>query len=348
VDSLCLEAFVVALDQIARFDGGPWYTSTSNLQLVSLELCAACRRLPTAEVRANEHVPRLLWATTVVSTTATTTTATSTRGGTTALLPLRAAENQKPRRETCWVSNNLDGSDQTSVEEQRRSKIAAGTPRVPVLLAQSILWEFDEPPDTLLSAGANNETLGSSSLQRFTFAGDFNRCVCGVTWPATLLQLVFGFNFNQPISNVRWPKALRVLKFGTCFNQPIDGVQWPDSLIRLSFGRAHKRLTFAPKFNQPIQGVAWPASLERLDLGGSFNRPIVDVVWPKKLIRLTLGGYFNQAIDGVVWPETLRHLSFGEDFGQRGVDDDGVGGSVAVKWPASLRTLTVGNRTRAL
>lgn len=250
--------------------------------------------------------------------------------------------------ETHWGSTRIDGSDQTSLEERRCGKIAGGTRGVPVLLARGILWEFDEPPDSLLSAGTNHETLGSSALQRFTFAGDFNRCVCGVTWPGTLLQIVFGFNFNQPVNNVRWPKTIRVLKFGTCFNQPIDGVKWPDSLIRLSFGRAHKRLTFAPKFNQPIQGVTWPPSLERLDLGGSFNRPIVDVVWPKKLTRLTFGGYFNQAIDGVTWPETLRHLSFGEDFSQRGVDGEGGEGGVADKWPASLRTLTIGGRTRAL
>ncbi|CAN0496982.1 unnamed protein product, partial [Ectocarpus sp. 8 AP-2014] len=56
--SKCLDTFVVALNQTC--DGGDkrWYASTLELQLVSLEFCGACRRVPTLHVRVNRQTPR--------------------------------------------------------------------------------------------------------------------------------------------------------------------------------------------------------------------------------------------------------------------------------------------------
>ncbi|CAM9797682.1 unnamed protein product, partial [Ectocarpus sp. 12 AP-2014] len=60
VRSKCLDAFIVALNQTC--DGGKmrWYASTLELQLVSLEFCGACRRVPTLHVRVHRRTIRSL------------------------------------------------------------------------------------------------------------------------------------------------------------------------------------------------------------------------------------------------------------------------------------------------
>lgn len=63
---LCLEYFVVALN---RAVGGRksignkrwWYVSTLDLQLASLELCQACRRVRTLHVKIGIGTPRSIW-----------------------------------------------------------------------------------------------------------------------------------------------------------------------------------------------------------------------------------------------------------------------------------------------
>ncbi|CAN0446380.1 unnamed protein product, partial [Ectocarpus fasciculatus] len=39
-----------------------WYVSTLELQLVSLELCQACRSAQLLDVRVDEDTPPTLWA----------------------------------------------------------------------------------------------------------------------------------------------------------------------------------------------------------------------------------------------------------------------------------------------
>ncbi|CAN0190334.1 unnamed protein product, partial [Ectocarpus sp. 12 AP-2014] len=58
----CLDAFIVALNQAC--DGGKrrWYASTLELQLVSLEVCGACRCVPVLHVRVRRRTPRSLWS----------------------------------------------------------------------------------------------------------------------------------------------------------------------------------------------------------------------------------------------------------------------------------------------
>lgn len=60
--SWCLDAFIVALSQACEGNGKHWYTSTLQLQLTSLELCSACRSVPTLDVKVNGDSPRGLWA----------------------------------------------------------------------------------------------------------------------------------------------------------------------------------------------------------------------------------------------------------------------------------------------
>eukprot|EP00903_Cladosiphon_okamuranus_P015491 g14302.t1 len=68
----CLDAFIIALSQAYAYDGGGagegdvegWFASTRELQLASLDLCRACRSVPSLLVRIDAGTPRRLWDTT--------------------------------------------------------------------------------------------------------------------------------------------------------------------------------------------------------------------------------------------------------------------------------------------
>ncbi|CAM9216682.1 unnamed protein product [Ectocarpus fasciculatus] len=53
--SRCLDALVVALTDAG--DGQGWYTPTTQLQLASLDFCAACRAVPTVHLTVDGDVP---------------------------------------------------------------------------------------------------------------------------------------------------------------------------------------------------------------------------------------------------------------------------------------------------
>ncbi|CAN0551023.1 unnamed protein product, partial [Ectocarpus sp. 12 AP-2014] len=57
----CLDAFIVALNQVCDEHDKRWYASTLELQLVSLAFCGACRSVPTLQVRVDHKLPRSLW-----------------------------------------------------------------------------------------------------------------------------------------------------------------------------------------------------------------------------------------------------------------------------------------------
>ncbi|CAM9614495.1 unnamed protein product, partial [Ectocarpus sp. 13 AM-2016] len=61
-NSKCLDAFTVALNQACDGNVKRWYVSTMELQLVSLELCGACRSVQTLHVRVVPHVSPSLWS----------------------------------------------------------------------------------------------------------------------------------------------------------------------------------------------------------------------------------------------------------------------------------------------
>ncbi|CAN0014854.1 unnamed protein product, partial [Ectocarpus sp. 6 AP-2014] len=60
-NSKCLDAFVVALNQACDGQEKRWYVSTLELQLVSLEVCGACRSVQTLHVRVKRQTPPSLW-----------------------------------------------------------------------------------------------------------------------------------------------------------------------------------------------------------------------------------------------------------------------------------------------
>ncbi|CAN0470839.1 unnamed protein product [Ectocarpus sp. 12 AP-2014] len=60
--SKSLEVLVVALNQACDGQRKRWYTSTLELQLVSLELCGASRGAQLLHVRVNGRTPPTLWS----------------------------------------------------------------------------------------------------------------------------------------------------------------------------------------------------------------------------------------------------------------------------------------------
>ena len=62
VRTLCLDAFIVALNQACAAEGEKrWYASTLELQLASMEWCRVCRSVPTLHVYVSDQSPRSLW-----------------------------------------------------------------------------------------------------------------------------------------------------------------------------------------------------------------------------------------------------------------------------------------------
>lgn len=58
---LCLDAFIVSLNQACEGGKKRWYASTLELQQVSLEFCRACRSVPTLRIRVEGKTPVSLW-----------------------------------------------------------------------------------------------------------------------------------------------------------------------------------------------------------------------------------------------------------------------------------------------
>lgn len=306
----CLGAFAAALDQTCN--GGEWYTSTKELQLVSLQFCTTCRGATTLTLRVNADIPRRLLA--------------------------AADAPSRNRKRLC----------RTRVPRLRVRRVVWKLPtaaelRMPIYaLAEAhemhfrrtfvdslegIVWprrlkvlRVDSCEQLYPMAGV----LWPESLQNLTFGGDFNQSMEGAIFPGSLQQLTFGFCFNQSIEGIRWPKGLRRLSFGYGFDQPIEAVMLPDSVTQLAFGYT---------FDQPIEAVRWPASLQHLTFGFAFDEPIASVVWPPSLQELAFGECFDEPIEGVLWPDSLQQLSFGRDFDQP---------MERVRWPASLQELSIG------
>ncbi|CAN0363910.1 unnamed protein product, partial [Ectocarpus fasciculatus] len=219
--SKCLDAFTLALSQACDGQEERWYVSTLELQLVSLELCQACRSAQLLDARVDEDTPPTLW----------TSRASHTTPG--------------KRSETSFIISNRVPAVQAfgwtwklPVDHlpQRASMELHPGPKCPQQNGQ----RFD--------AGVGSVVL-PRSLKRLEISMDMS--INAVSWPASLQQLSFGYYFNQSIVGAPWPASLHHLSFGDSFNQPIVGAPWPASLQQLSFGDS---------FNQPIFGVTWPAS----------------------------------------------------------------------------------------
>ncbi len=283
--SRCLDAFTIALNQaIIECEGGVkhWYASTLELQLASIEMCHACRKVPTLRVRVGDQTPSTLWS------------------------PRHSQKNlSNTHSSKVGLSSRVPGVHTFCLTWEFPEEIPAEVVW-PASLQQLSFGEYFNQP----IAGV----VWPASLQQLSFGKSFNQPIAGVVWPASLQQLSFGSNFNKPIAGVVWPASLQQLSFGLYFNQPIVGVVWPASLQQLSFGESVNML--GNGFNQPIVDVVWPSSLQQLSFGGTFNQPIAGVSWPTSLQQLSFGGTFNQPIAGVTWPTSLQQLSFGKSFNQ--------------------------------
>ncbi|CAN0043982.1 unnamed protein product, partial [Scytosiphon promiscuus] len=310
--SSCLGAFGVALSQTC--DGKEWYASTRELQLASLQFCAACRGATTLTLRVDRDIPRRLLA------------------AADAPPPNRKklCRTRVPRlraRRVVW--------DLPTAAELRTSVYAVAEAREMhfsrkfVESLEGVVWPrclriLEVHSGALSSDLSMAGVVWPGSLQRLTFGGRFNQPMEEVVFPASLVEVSFGFYFNRSIERISWPAGLRRLKFLFDFNQPIRAVTWPDSMTQLTLGST---------FNRPIHGVKWPASLLQLTFGYYFDKPIEGVVWPATLQRLTFGRHFDRPIEGAAWPDSLRQLTFGEGF------DQPIG---LVRWPASLEDLHIG------
>lgn len=313
---LCLDAFIVALNQAS--DAGKWYTSTMQLQLISVAFCEACRNVPMLHLAVEFDTPRCLWDSSHddEGTTAGESGRNATKTGRVA--PFRA-------RELTW---KLPAS---------MLNIASGT----VVNVESFIFD-DKLTDRV------DEIVWPNGLKRLVFGERFNNSsLDNVAWPPSLQQLTFKLCFDQPIDDIRWPVSLQQLVFGTSFNQRIDATSWPPSLRSLTFGIHFDQpvhavkwppsltsLTFGDWFSQPIDEVEWPASLKFLTFGDWFNNSLRGVVWPSSLTGITFGRRFNQLIDDVQWPPNLQQLTLGRAFQQHLANQSAL-------FPSSLKRLTI-------
>ncbi|CAN0290720.1 unnamed protein product [Scytosiphon promiscuus] len=356
VQNKCLDALGVVLNQSCG--GSDWFSSTMELQLASLQVCAACRNVATVTLRVDDAIPRRLLA------AADAPPPDHKRLRSTRVPRLRArrvvwdlptaVELRRPMyalADATYLRFGEDfGDTLEGVEWPRRlCAIRIDCNSVSIRrLTGGVVWptslqqiSFGDSFNQLLWRVALPE-----SLRQLTFGDSFNQSAKDIMWPSSLQQLTFGEQFDRPIEGVVWPTSLQRLTFGYDFNRPLVGVVWPTSLQQLTFGKwfdqpirevvwpaSLHRLTFADDFDQPIEGVAWPTSLQQLTFGMDFNQPLQGVVWPAILQELTLGYDFNQPIEGIKWPTSLQQLTFDVLFNQP---------IHQVAWPNSLRQLSLG------
>ena len=299
--SRCLDAFIVALNQPGdtntRWNIKPWYTSTKELQLASLEFCAACRSVPRLDVTVTKRTPTRLWMGAPTRATRSTKRLSSTR------VPVVRASRVIRERSASDLRNMGD------------------------VLSKAKLFIFDSEFNGDVRGvvwPASIESLGFSkafklplqglpwpeSLQTLIFEGGVAN-LAGAAWPSSLRTLLFGCMPNESVAGVTWPVLLKELDFQTGFNQPIDTVAWPPSLEALNLGF---------DFNQPINDVKWPPSLTKLRLAGVFNQEIDMVAWPGLLEDIEFGWRFNQPLGGVQWPASLQQLYLRSNFQHLAVD----------------------------
>lgn len=337
-------------------DESGWYTSTTELQLASLQFCRACRSVTTLTLIVDDKTPRRLLDGVDPP-------------------PLdrkRARSSRAPELRALHVKWNLPTA------ADLRTPIYAVADAIEIVFGNVFDGSLDGIawPDRLKAlefspdSRFNNSIAGFAwprFLHRITFGRSFNKSVDGVLLPASIRQITFGNGFNQPIEQIQWPKGLCLLTFGRDFNQPIEGVAWPESL---------KVLTFGEYFDQPIELVKWPDSVTSLLFGDYFNQPIERATWPVALEELSFGfvdhnlstgdrfsmwSRFSKALDTSSWPTSLRKLSIGGEFLK---SLEGLGtwmpnlqeftllvrewcpyGSFLrpIEWPKGLRELTVHN-----
>ncbi|CAM9905362.1 unnamed protein product, partial [Ectocarpus sp. 4 AP-2014] len=211
--SQCLEALMVALDLAC--DGEKWYTSTQQLQLASLDLCKACRGVPTLALSVKRSTPEYLWAE----------AARGPRGRLT-------GEKKPPAART-----------RTRVPSFGPRRVMWKLPAFELRLSPKELWANVQ---CLLFTGYHKDEVYDSfswptGLKRFDLGYRFFGSIERVAWPATLERLNLGPHFNQSVQNVVWPESLQEICFGVKFCYNLDAVKWPASMRRVYLTGHHQK-----------------------------------------------------------------------------------------------------------
>lgn len=209
---MCLDAFVVALDQACGGGKKRWYASTLELQLVSVKFCGACRSVPTLGVAVEARTPFSLWY-----------------------------RVKKPE--------HLPIGSSSRVPFVRALSLRWALPTEFLRQRAAIqLWDWLEDLEVTGTSPADRlETVvWPKRLKRLGIATDLKTSVQTVPWPASLERLCFGGEFNQPIGGVGWPVTLQHLSLSNSFNQPIEGIVWPASLKVLLLGTNFNQPTLEP------------------------------------------------------------------------------------------------------
>ena len=270
--SLCLDALRIALSQVG---GSGWYTSTLQLQLASLQVCALCWDVRPLHFTVGLDAPHWVWEGAVTS------------DGVVKRLRNTRVPTFQPRG-VLWKLP-------ISLLRQFSSELLANVQELKFWNSFKVKIDGAVLPASLQNLNRNSDQPEAGiawpvPLRLLNLGNQFNHPIDGIKWPASLVSLSFGTNFDQPIDRIVWPASLPILFLWGDFNQPIVGVAWPPSLRQLIFGTS---------FNQPVVGVAWPMSLNVIFFGLRFNQPVDGVLWPESFQKLSLGWKFNQPIDGV-------------------------------------------------
>ncbi|CAN0287776.1 unnamed protein product, partial [Ectocarpus sp. 4 AP-2014] len=270
-----LDALTVALNQAYDSRAGDgdnvrWFTSTLDLQLASVDLCRACRSVPTLLVKIDHDTPRSLWTPTVY-------------GGANS-----APSSRVPPLRAHGVKWEIEATFAKHVGLAEEPREVCEDPRPPGGAPAS------DPQDSrsrVLSTCTRQLVMPTSSDSPSCDALDAP--VREICWSASLRRVELGSNYDEPVAGIVWPRSLRELSFGWKFNHSVREMAWPPSLREVSFGW---------RFNQSIADMRWPDSLRTIALGGEFNQPIVAAQWPISLKHVLFGQHFNQSISGVQWP----------------------------------------------
>lgn len=184
--SICLDAMIVALGK--PLDGKEWYTSTSQLQLASLQVCMACRSVPRMHhLRVEVGTPRHLWV---------------------SVTRLRTYNEMQPIT--------------TRVPTFRPRKVTWNIPAATLDAASDPLASMECIKFGDRFDGSFDGIVWPRNVKQIKFDADFNMPVDMVRWPASLQQLTFGQYFNRTVDMVQWPASLQQLTFGQYLNRPVD------------------------------------------------------------------------------------------------------------------------------
>lgn len=290
--SPCLSSFAVVLSQAC--DGKGWFTSTTELRLVSPGLNASCLETTTVHFKVRKDTP-----VDDILVSATRNHPRCNQLGRTRTMPrLRAHQLTWDRPFAEKLSTSLSSFPDV------KAIVFGNTFNASV---EGVVWP---PCVTRLKFGRTfNQDIHRVTwpplLEDVELTGPFDRTINELEWPNSMRKLTLSSVFNQAIDKVVWPPSLQELTFGMCFNQAIDEAHWPASLQRLRFGHS---------FNQPVRSVTWPACLQLLVFDFMFDQSVDGVVWPASLTHLSFGRVFNRPIDKVAWPPSLRQLTLGYRF----------------------------------